>query len=138
VITFGADACDRSQTKIWLQKFKSGDVFSQDALRIGRPPLTLGPQLAAFVQNCLCASRHRLAQHFLTNLPMITKILPRDGIEKFSLRRMPHLLSSSKTPLVLKHQQKCHEFHTSWKTAIVEESQRARVLEAVVLSEKQH
>jgi transposase len=56
VATLGTDASGRSQIKTWIQKFRNGNLSCKDALRTGRPPLTLEPQLAAFLQKCPFAS----------------------------------------------------------------------------------
>jgi histone-lysine N-methyltransferase SETMAR len=94
VTTLGADAYSRSQIKIWLQKFKNGDLSCMDLPRPGRPLLTLGPQLDAFLQKYPFASARELAHHFLTSVPTIKEILQRElGMKKFTRRWVPHFLS---------------------------------------------
>jgi hypothetical protein len=53
VARLGADAYGRSQIKIWLHKFRNGNFFCKDAPCIRRLPLTLGPELVAFLQSLL-------------------------------------------------------------------------------------
>jgi hypothetical protein len=48
--TLGDDSYAVSQIKIWLQKCRNGDLSRKDSPRSGRPLLTLGPQLEAFMQ----------------------------------------------------------------------------------------
>jgi hypothetical protein len=50
--TLGDDSYVIFQIKIWLQKFRNGDLSCKDSPRSGRPLLTLGPQLEAFMQKC--------------------------------------------------------------------------------------
>jgi transposase len=47
--TLGDDSYTVSQIKTWLQKFRNGDLSCKDSPRSGRPLLTLGPQLEAFM-----------------------------------------------------------------------------------------
>jgi hypothetical protein len=54
--TLGDDSYAVSRIKIWLQKFRNGDIFCKDSPRSGRPLLTLGPQLEAFMQKYPFAS----------------------------------------------------------------------------------
>jgi hypothetical protein len=92
--TLGDNSCAVSQIKIWLQKFRNGDLSRKDSPRSGRPLLTLGPQLEAFMQKCPLASARVIAQHFLTTVPMIKDILQRElGMRKFSRRWLHHFLS---------------------------------------------
>jgi hypothetical protein len=75
------------QIKIWLQKFRNGDLSCKDCPRSGRPLLTLEPQLEAFMQKCPFASARAIAQHFLTTVPTIKDILQKGlGMTKFSRR----------------------------------------------------
>jgi transposase len=95
--TLGDDSYAVSQIKIWLQKFRNGDLFCKDSPRSGRPLLALRPQLEAFMQKYPFASARVIAQHFLTTVPTITDILQRElGMKKFSRRWMPHCLSPAK------------------------------------------
>jgi hypothetical protein len=48
--TLGDDSHAVSQVKIWLQTFRNGDLSCKDSPRSGRPLLTLGLQLEAFIQ----------------------------------------------------------------------------------------
>jgi hypothetical protein len=90
----GDDSYAVSQIKIWLQKFRNGDLSCKDSPRSGRPFLTLGPQLEAFMQKYPFASARVIAQHFLTTVPMIKDILQRElGLRKFSRRSVPYFLS---------------------------------------------
>jgi transposase len=92
--TLGDDSYGLSQIKIWLQRFRNGDLSSKDSPPSGRPLLTLGPQLEAFMQKYLFASARAIAQHLLTTVPTIKDILQRElGIRKFSRRWVPHFLS---------------------------------------------
>jgi hypothetical protein len=47
--TLGDDSYTVSQIKIWLQKFRNGDLSCKDSPRSRRPLLTLGMQLEAFM-----------------------------------------------------------------------------------------
>jgi hypothetical protein len=91
--TLGDDSYRVSQIKIWLQNFGNGDLSCKNSPRSGRPLLTLGRQLEAFMQKCPFASAGVIAQHFLT-VPTIKDILQRElGMRKFSRRWVPHFLS---------------------------------------------
>jgi hypothetical protein len=50
------DAYGLSQIKIWLHRFRTGDRLCSDLRRGGQPPLTLGPQVDAFLQKYPFAS----------------------------------------------------------------------------------
>jgi hypothetical protein len=103
--TLGADAYARSQIKIWLQKFRNGNLSCKNAPRTRRPLLTLGPQLAAFLQKFRFASTMVLAQHFLTNMRMIKEILQRDmGLKILAALDAPLSVSRPERLFVLKHQ----------------------------------
>jgi hypothetical protein len=66
----------------------------KEAPRTRRPPLTLQPQLAAFLQKYPFANAPVLAQPFLTSVPAIKEILRGQlGLNKFSRRRLSHCLS---------------------------------------------
>jgi transposase len=92
--TLGGDSYGVSQIKIWLQKFRNGDLSCKDSPRSGRPLLTLGPQLEAFMQKYPFASARVITQHFFTTVPMINEIIQRElGMKKFSRRWVPHFLS---------------------------------------------
>jgi hypothetical protein len=94
VTTPGADLCGRSQIKISLQKFGTGDLSYKDAPRTGRLPLTLGTQPAAFLQKHPFASARVLAQHFLTHVPTIRDILQQEPeLKNFPPRQVPRFLS---------------------------------------------
>jgi transposase len=92
--TPGDDSYGVSHFKIWLEKFRNGDLSCKDSPRSGRPPLTLGPQREAFMQKDSFASARVIAQHFLTTVPAIKDILQRElGMRKFSRRWVPHFFS---------------------------------------------
>lgn len=94
VSTLGDDAYGVSQIKIWLQKFRNGDLSCQDLPRAGRPPLTLGVQLQRFLEKYPFSSARAIAQHFFTTVPTIKDILQRElGMKKFSRRWVPHFLT---------------------------------------------
>jgi hypothetical protein len=90
----GDDSYGVSQIKIWLQKFRNGDSSSKDSPRSGRPLLTLGPQLEAFMQKHPFTSARAIAHHFLTTVPTTKDILQRElGVRKFSRRWVRHFPS---------------------------------------------
>jgi hypothetical protein len=92
--TLGDNSYAVSQIKIWLQKSGNGVLSYKDSPRSGRPLLTLGPQLEAFIQKDIFASARVIAQHFLTTVPTIKDILQRElGMRKFLRRWVPHFLS---------------------------------------------
>jgi hypothetical protein len=92
--TLGDDSYAVSQIKIWLQKFRNGDLLCKDSPPSGRPLLTLGSQLEAFIRKDPLASARVVAQHFLTTVPTIKDILQRVlGMRKFSRSWVPHCLS---------------------------------------------
>jgi hypothetical protein len=67
--------------------------------------LTLRSQLAAFLQKYHFASARVLAQHFLTNMPMIKEILQRVlGLKILAALDAPLSVSRPGRLLVLKHQ----------------------------------
>jgi hypothetical protein len=51
--TLGADAYRRSQIKIWIQKFRNGDLSCKDPLRTKRPRVTLDRNLRHFFKSIL-------------------------------------------------------------------------------------
>jgi hypothetical protein len=90
----GDDSYEVSQIKIWLQKFRNGDLFYKDSPRPGRPLLTLARQLEVFMQKYPFASARVIPQHFLTMVPTIKDILQRElEMRQFSRHRVPHFLS---------------------------------------------
>jgi hypothetical protein len=90
----GDDSYAVSQTKIWLQKFRNGDLSCKDSPHSRRPLLTLGPQLEAFMQKHPFASARVITQHFFTTVLTIKDIPQRElGVKKFSRRWVPHFLS---------------------------------------------
>jgi hypothetical protein len=79
----GDDSYRVSQIKIWLQKFRSGDLSCKDSPRSGRPLLTLESQLEVFMQKYPFTSARVIARHFLTMVPTIKDILQRElGVKK--------------------------------------------------------
>jgi hypothetical protein len=83
-----------SQIKIWLQKFRNGDLSCKAFPRSGRHLLTLGSQLEAFMQKYPFASVRLIAQHFVTTVPTIKDVLQRDlRMRKFSRRWVSHFFS---------------------------------------------
>jgi transposase len=92
--TLGDDSYAVSQIKIWFQKFRNEDLSCKDSPRSGRPLLTSGSQLEAFMHKYTFASTRVIAQHFLT-VPTIKDIFQRElGMRTFSRRWVPHFLSS--------------------------------------------
>jgi hypothetical protein len=80
--TLGEDSYGVSQIRIWLQKFRIGDLSCKDSPRSGRPLLTLGPQLKVFMSKYPFTSTRVIAQHFLTTVPSIKDIFQRElGME---------------------------------------------------------
>jgi hypothetical protein len=75
MITLGTDVYDRFQIKIWLQKFRNGNLSSKDSPCTRRQPLTIGWHLTAVRQKNPFTSARVLAQHFLTSRPVIKEIL---------------------------------------------------------------
>jgi hypothetical protein len=76
-ITLSDDASGWFSIKIWLRTFRSGNFPCKDLPPPGRPPLTLGPQLEVFLQQCPFASAWAIAKHFLTTGPTVTEIAER-------------------------------------------------------------
>jgi hypothetical protein len=94
--TLGSNAHGPSQTMIWLQRHKSGDLSRNDLPPARRPPLTLGPQLEASLQYCSIASASAIAQHFLPTVPPVKKTLQRElGIKKPSRLKVLHFLRNT-------------------------------------------
>jgi hypothetical protein len=118
--TLGDNSYEVSQIKIWLPKFRNGDLSCKDSPLSVRPLLTLGPQPGTFIQKCPFGSSRVIAQHFLTTIPTINDILQRElEMRKFSRRRVPHFLSparkiarvkSSKTILRVLHDAESNDF----------------------------
>jgi hypothetical protein len=94
--TLGDDADGLSQIKIWLQRFRTGDLSCNDLPRAGRPLLTLGPSVVAFVQKHPFANARKIAKHFLTTPYAVKEMLQRElGMRKFSRRWVSHSLSDA-------------------------------------------
>jgi hypothetical protein len=73
--------------QIWLQRFRTGDLSCSDLICAGRPPLTLRPQVDAFLQKYLFASAGIITKHFLTTVSTIKTVPQRElGMKKFSQR----------------------------------------------------
>jgi hypothetical protein len=106
--TLGADPYGSPQIKIWLQTFNTGDFSCNDLPWAGRPPLTLEPQLKAFLQKYLFASAGVITQHFLATVDTVKDILQRgSGMQKFSRRLAPHFLSGTEKLPASKHDRRC-------------------------------
>jgi hypothetical protein len=94
--TLGDNAYGLSQIKIWLQRFRTGDLSCSDLPRVGGPPLTLVPQVEASLQKCSFPSARIIAKHFLTTASTVKEILPRElGMRKLSWRWVSHYLSDA-------------------------------------------
>jgi transposase len=94
--TLGDDAYGLSQIKIWLQRFRTGDLSCSDLHCAGRPPLTLEPQVEAFLRKCPFASARIIAKHFLTTVSPVNEILQRElGMRKISRWWVSHSLSNA-------------------------------------------
>jgi hypothetical protein len=92
--TLGDDSERVSQIKIWVRKFRNGDLSGKQSQRSGRLLLTLGPQLEAFTPKYSFARARGSAQHYLMMVPRTKDILQMDfGVRKFSRHRVPHFLS---------------------------------------------
>jgi transposase len=96
--TFGAHAYGPSQIKIWLRRFRDGDLECRDLPGAGRPPLTLRAQLEAFLQKYPFASARMIANHSPVNPHTVKEILQKElRMRKFSRRWVPHSLTSAQT-----------------------------------------
>jgi transposase len=122
ITTLGDDAYHLWQIKTWLQRFKNGDLSCKDHSRPGRPVLTLGSQLQAFLLKYPFPSARVIARHFCTTAPTIKDILHRElGMAKFSRRWVLHFLSEAQKRRVSKHQKRCCESSkTRKKTSLTE------------------
>jgi hypothetical protein len=91
--TLEDDADGLSQINIWLQRLRIGYLSRTGLPRAGRPPLTLGPQVEAFLQKYRFASARLIKKHVPTTASTVKKILQRElGMRKFSRGWVPHLL----------------------------------------------
>jgi hypothetical protein len=94
--TLGDDPYGLSQIKIWLQRFRTEDLSCGDLPRAGRPPLTLRPQVDAFLHKYPFISTRIIAKYFLTTASTVKDIHLRElGTRKFSRRWVPHSLSDA-------------------------------------------
>jgi hypothetical protein len=66
ISTLEDDPYRLSHIKIRFQRFKTGDLSCNHLPCAGRSPLTLGPQVEAFLQKYLFAIARIIAKHFLT------------------------------------------------------------------------
>jgi hypothetical protein len=96
--TLGNDDYGLSQIKIGLQRLRNGNLSCIDLPHAGRPPLTLGPQVEAFLH---------FSKSILWKCPHNREALPDScfycqrnsseriemGMKKFSRRWVPHSLS---------------------------------------------
>jgi hypothetical protein len=73
ISTFRDYAHRMSQIKIWLQRFRTEDLSCNDLTRAGPLPLTLGPQVEAFLQRYPFASARIIAKHFVTTVFPVKK-----------------------------------------------------------------
>jgi hypothetical protein len=88
-----------------------------------RPPLSIGTQLAAFLQKYSFANAKVLAQHILTSVPTIKEILQKElGLKKLSRGWVPYSLSPAQKLFALRRVQRCYEFYTNQKRPILKES----------------
>jgi hypothetical protein len=81
--TLRDDAYGLSQTKIWLQRFRTGDLLCSDLPVAGRPLFSLGSQGEAFLQKHPFASANIIAKHFLAITSTVKEIFQRElGMRK--------------------------------------------------------
>jgi hypothetical protein len=114
------------QVKIWLHRFRTGDLAYSNIPPARRPPLTLGPQVEAFLQKLSLASARRIAMHFLTTASTIKEIFQKElGTRKLSRCWVPHFLSDAPKPCLLRQQKKCEGFCRSQKRMLLMASQQA-------------
>jgi hypothetical protein len=106
--TLWDDAYGLYQIKIWLQKFRTGDLSCSVLLRAGRRPLTLGLQVEIFLHKYLFASAHIIdCQSNFSEKNVDEKILA--ALSPSFLERC------SKTSCVLRQQKKRSGFCRSQK-----------------------
>jgi hypothetical protein len=126
--TLGEDAYAVSQIKIWLRKFRNGDLSSKGVPDPGRRALTLERQLRTFLEEYRFASVRVIAQHFLTTIPTITSIFQRElGMKKCLWLLGPPLSNLGKLP-ESKHQRRCWRFYKDRKRINLKESQKVMSL----------
>jgi hypothetical protein len=95
IVSFSENKTLKYQIKIELQRFRTGNLSCNDLPRARRPPLTLGPQVEAFLQKYPFA-RPIIAKHFLTTAPTVQEMIQRElGMRKFLRRWVPHSLSDA-------------------------------------------
>jgi hypothetical protein len=96
------------KSKSGPQKFRNGDLSFKNTPHTGRPALTLGSQLTAFLQNYPFASAWVLAHHFMTSMSTMKEILQRElGLKNFRGAGWPIFCPPPKELLMLKHWQRC-------------------------------
>jgi hypothetical protein len=123
--TLGDDSYGVSQIKIWLQKSRNGDLFYTDFPPSGRPLLTLGPQLEAFMQNYPFTSARVITQLFIATVPTINDILQRElGMRKFSRHCVPHFLRPARKVASAEASKKYCEFYKMRNQMTLKELQR--------------
>jgi hypothetical protein len=99
-IAFGGFAVSNSIFKIWIRKFKNGDVSCDDDPRPGRPLAILALVLQKFLDRYPFSSTRVISRHFCLSPPTVKEILGRElGLKKISRRSVPHLLSENEKKL---------------------------------------
>jgi transposase len=125
ISTLGDDSYTVSQSKIWLQTFRNGELSCKDSPRSGRPFLTLESQLEAFMQKCPFASARVIAQHFLTTIATIKNILQRElEMRNISRRWVPHFLSPAQKVTCVEASKQYYLFYKTRNQTILKELQR--------------
>jgi transposase len=98
--TFHGSVMSISTVKRWTRKFKNGDLFCDDDSRPGWPTSMLGSVLQQFLDRYPFSSAKVLSRHFRISLSTVKEILTRGvGLQKFSRRWVPHLLSDDQKKL---------------------------------------
>jgi hypothetical protein len=110
VTTLGDDASEVSQIKIWLQKFRNGDLSFNDVPRAGRPPLTLGPQPKRSLEKYPFSSAQLIKQYFFTTDPAMKDILQGELEMQKSLRRWVPRVDASTAMLRIRQESKANQF----------------------------
>jgi hypothetical protein len=94
--TWDRDGRIRSVIKPLSADHSRFHIHMPSSVKTQRGPLTLGPQVEAFLQKCPVASARIIAKHFLTTSSTVKEILQRElAMRKFSRRRVYHSLSGA-------------------------------------------